>query len=148
MSAYEPGAPRAMLTTEVFFYGLFMDAGVLDAKGVRGTGSRLGVVRGWALRIGQRATIVPAPGEVVHGVVMAMSLHELERLYADATVQMYRPVAVLVREAAAGAARVAALAYVLPTPPAPDERNPDYAGKLRTLAERLGFPSDYTASIA
>ena len=137
-----------MLTTEVFFYGLFMDAGVLDAKGVRGTGSRLGIVRGWALRIGQRATIVPAPGKVVHGVVMRMSLRQLERLYAHPSVQMYRPVTVLVSGAAAGAVSLAAITYVLPAPPAPDERNPDYAAKLRTLAERLGFPSDYTKSLA
>ena len=137
-----------MLSTEVFFYGLFMDAGVLDAKGVRGTGSRLGAIHGWALRIGQRATIVPAPGEVVYGLVMEMSLLELERLYADASVQMYRPIAVLVSGAAAGVASVAALAYVLPAPPAPEERNPDYADKLRALMERLGFPRDYTASIA
>ena len=137
-----------MLTTEVFFYGLFMDAGVLDAKGVRGTGSRLGLVRGWALRIGRRATIVPAPDEVVHGVVTTMSLCELERLYADRSVQIYRPVAVLVSEVAAGAANVAALTYVLPAPPAPEERNTDYAAKLRALAKRLGLPNDYTNSIA
>ena len=138
----------APLTGDVFFYGLFMDAAVLEAKGVRGTGSRPGIVREWALRIGQRATLVPAPGEVVHGVVMAMPLPELDRLYAEASVQMYRPVAVLVETAAAGAAPVAALAYVLPEPPAPEERNPEYAARLRAVAERLGLPSHYTRSIA
>lgn len=138
----------APLTSDVFFYGLFMDAAVLSAKGVRGTGSRLGVVRDWALRIGQRATLVPAPGQVVHGVVMAMPLPELDRLYAEASVQMYRPVAVLVEAAGAQAAAVAALAFVLPEPPAPEERNPEYAARLRALAERLGLPSHYTSSIA
>jgi alcohol dehydrogenase class IV len=138
----------APLSSDVFFYGLFMDAAVLETKGVRGAGSRLGVVHDWALRIGQRATLVPAPGEVVHGVVMAMPLPELDRLYAEASVQMYRPVAVLVEAAAAATGPgVAALAYVLPEPPAPEERNPDYAAKLRALAERLGLPGDYTRSI-
>lgn len=132
------------LASDVFFYGLFMDAAVLEAKGVRATGSRHGFVRDWALRISQRATLVPAPGEVVHGVVMAMPLPELDRLYADASVQMYRPVAVVVEGAATGAA----LAYVLPEPPAPEERNPEYAAKLRALAERLGLPGRYTRSIA
>lgn len=131
------------LTSDVFFYGLFMDAAVLEAKGVRATGSRQGFVRDWALRISQRATLVPAPGEVVHGVVMAMPLPELDRLYADASVEMYRPVAVLVEGAATGAA----LAYVLPEPPAPEERDPEYAAKLRALAERLGLPDHYTRSI-
>ena len=134
----------AELTSDVFFYGLFMEAAVLEAKGVRATESRQGFVRDWSLRIGQRATIVPALGEVVHGVVMAMELPELDRLYADASVRMYRPVAVLVE----GAASRAALAYVLPEPPAPEEHNPEYAAKLRALAERLGLPGHYTRSIA
>ena len=136
-----------MTRSEVFFYGLFMDAAVLEAKGVRSTHRRLAVVRGWALRIGQRATLVPAPDEAVHGVLMTLPLADLDRLYAEASVQMYRPVAVLVEPAAGEAAAVAALAYVLPEPPAPEERNPEYATKLRALAERLGLPGEYTRSI-
>lgn len=142
-------------TTNVFFYGLFMDAAVLEAKGVRPTQSRLAVVRGWALRIGQRATVVPAPGEAVHGVLMTLPLADVDRLYAEASVQMYRPVAVLAEptDQAAGAAAgeaatpVAALAYLLPEPPAPSERNHEYATKLRALAERLGLPAEYCRSI-
>ena len=140
----------APLTTDVFFYGLFMDTAVLETKGVRSTQSRLAVVRGWALRIGQRATLVPAPDEAVHGVLMALPLADVDRLYAEASVQMYRPVAVLV-EPTGGmvgeATAVAALAYVLPEPPAPAERNPEYATKLRALAERLGLPGEYSRSI-
>ena len=141
----------APLTTDVFFYGLFMDAAVLEAKGVRSTQSRLAVVRGWALRIGQRATLVPAPDETVHGVLMSLTVADVDRLYAEASVQMYRPVAVLIEPAAGAAAHkaaaVAALAYVLPEPPGPAERNPEYATKLRALAERLGLPGDYCRSI-
>jgi hypothetical protein len=141
----------APLTTEVFFYGLFMDTAVLEAKGVRITQNRLAVVRGWALRIGQRATLVPAPDGTVHGVLMALSLADIDGLYAEASVQMYRPVAVLAEPTAgtvAGeATAVAALAYVLPEPPAPTEHNPEYATKLRALAERLGLPGEYSRSI-
>ena len=54
----------------------------------------------------------------------------------------------LAADAVAGeAAAVAAPAYVLPEPPAPAERNPEYATKLRALAERLGLPGEYTRSI-
>jgi hypothetical protein len=137
-----------LLTSDVFFYGLFMDAAVLEAKGVRATGSRLGVVRDWSLRIGQRATLLPAPGRTVYGVLMTMSLTDLDRLYAEDSVRMYRPVAVLVETDGAEATAVAALAYVLPEPPALEERNPEYASRLRTLAEHLGLPSEYTRSIA
>jgi hypothetical protein len=133
------------LRTEVFFYGLFMDAAVLGAKGIGGAVGRPGVVRDWALRIGHRATLVPDPGHVVHGMLMSLRLPDVDRLYAEASVQMYRPVAVL---AEAGGTVVPALAYVLPEPPAPEERNPEYAARLRALAERLGLPADYTRSIA
>jgi hypothetical protein len=133
------------LRSDVFFYGLFMDAAVLEAKGVSGPGGRPGVVRDWALRIGHRATLVPEPGRAVYGVVTSLPLPALDRLYADASVQMYRPVAVLVE---AHGAVVPALAYVLPVPPAPEERNREYAAKLRALAERLGLPDEYTRSVA
>jgi hypothetical protein len=136
-----------LLTSNVFFYGLFMDAGVLEAKGVRGKGSRLGIVRDWSLRISQRATLVPAPGKAVYGVLMTLSLTDIDRLYAEDSVRMYRPVAVLVETDAPEPTAVAALAYVLPEPPAPEERNPEYASKLRRLAEHLGLPSECTRSI-
>jgi hypothetical protein len=32
-------------------------------------------------------------------------------------------------------------------PPSPEERNSDYARKLRALAQRLGFPPVYVTSI-
>jgi hypothetical protein len=132
------------LSSDVFFYGLFMDAAVLEAKGIGSTGGRAGVVRDWTLRIGHRATLIPDPGRAVHGVLMSLPLPDLDRLYAEASVQMYRPVAVLVE--ARGTA-TPALAYVLPEPPAPEERNPEYATKLRALAERLGLPAEYTQSL-
>jgi hypothetical protein len=71
---------------------------------------------------------------------------ELDRLYSEQSVQVYRPVAVQV-ELTDGRA-VPALSYVLPEPPGPAEHNEEYAKKLRALAERLGFPADYVASIA
>ena len=135
------------VVTDVFFYGLFMDASLLEAKGVRSTQSRLAVVRDWSLRIGQRATLIPDPNGAVHGVLMALTPADVDRLYAEESVRMYRPVAVLA-EPTAGDAVVPALAYVLPEPPAPDERNPEYATRLRALAERLGLPEGYTQSIS
>jgi hypothetical protein len=43
----------------VFFYGLFMDEELLRAKGVQPRSPRQACIRGFALRIGQRATLVP-----------------------------------------------------------------------------------------
>ena len=42
---------------------------------------------------------------------------------------------------------VAAVAYVLPEPPAPAERSPEYTTRLRALAERLGMADEYSRSI-
>jgi hypothetical protein len=134
-------------TSNVFFYGLFMDDDVLESKGVRGMGSRLGIVRDWSLRIGQRATLAPMPGKAVYGVLMTLSLTDIDRLYAEDSLRMYRPVAVLVETDDPEPSAAAALAYVLPEPPAPEERNPEYASVLRRLAELLGLPSEYTSSI-
>ena len=88
--------------------------------------------------------MLPTAGQTVHGVITGMTVADVERLYAEDSVRMYRPVAVLLEAEAA----VAAIAYVLPEPPAADEHNPEYAARLRSLCERLGFPEDYTARIA
>jgi len=40
-------------------------------------------VPGFALRIGQRATLVPDPKAHVYGVLMELSHDEIERVYAE-----------------------------------------------------------------
>jgi hypothetical protein len=136
------------LSTDVFFYGLFMDGALLEAKGVHVRAARRGVVRDWALRIGERATLIPERGRSVHGVLMSLSLPDLQRLYSEPSVQMYRPVAVLVELEEGQETMVPALAYVLPEAPGAEEGNSEYAAKLRALAERLGLPGEYVASIS
>jgi|SRR6266850_5873638 len=48
-------------TINVFFYGLFMDAEALRAKGLHPTNSRQVCVLGMALQIGKRATLEQSP---------------------------------------------------------------------------------------
>jgi hypothetical protein len=129
----------------VFFYGLFMDAESLRARGAEPAGVRAASVPGFALRVGRRATLVPAAEDRAHGVVMELTHDEIERLYADPSVQAYRPEAV-VAELADGT-RIPALCYNLVVPPGPDEANPEYAAKLRDLARRLALPDEYVARI-
>jgi hypothetical protein len=130
---------------DVFFYGLFMDQELLRAKGLDPQGAELAVVPEWALRIGARAALVPQPGGRVHGVVMSLSLSELARLYAEPGVSAYQPQAVMAQLASGGC--IAALCYNLPVPPSPAERNPEYAARLRAVAETLCLPAEYVASI-
>jgi gamma-glutamyl AIG2-like cyclotransferase len=130
---------------DVFFYGLFMDRQLLEGKGIRPEDVRLAAVPGFGLRLGARAALASAPGAEVHGVLMKLSHADLEKLYSEPSVQAYRPEPVLA--VAGNGVAVAALCYNLPEPPGPDERNAEYAAKLRALAQRIGLPSEYVSSI-
>ena len=134
-----------MRRVDVFFYGLFMDEELLRAKGLEIEGAELAAVDGLALRIGQRAALVPTPGGRVHGIVFSLTLSELDRLYSEPSVRAYRPQAVLAQLASGGV--IAALCYNLPQPPSPTEHNPEYAAKLRAVAQKVGLPTEYVASI-
>ena len=77
---------------------------------------------------------------------MKLSHADIEKLYAEPSVRMYRAEPVLAVTAPNDTA-VAALCYNLPEPPSPVERDAEYASKLRSLAKRVGLPTDYVESI-
>ncbi|HET6594060.1 MAG TPA: gamma-glutamylcyclotransferase family protein [Anaerolineales bacterium] len=134
-----------MRRIDVFFYGLFMDEDLLRAKGVMPMDISPAFVPGFQLCIGNRATLVPAQSGRVFGQIASLSHEELEQLYSEPGLQAYRPEAVLA-QLLTGENRPA-LCFNLLDPPSPQERNPEYAAKLRALAQRLDFPADYVASI-
>jgi len=76
---------------------------------------------------------------------MELTHGEIEQLYAEPSVRAYRPEAVIAE--LNDGSRVPALCFNLVEPPNPEERNSEYAAKLRDLAYRLGLPSDYVNSI-
>ena len=129
----------------VFFYGLFIDPALLAKQGVLATNIVRAVIHGYALRIGNRASIVPEPGALVHGMIMSIDRADIARLYATASLSAYEPEAVLAHVDDGGVE--AALCYSLPEPPAMDSRNEAYAAELKTVAARLGFPDEYVARI-
>jgi hypothetical protein len=129
----------------VFFYGLFMDVELLRSKGAAPLNLRRASVRGFALRIGQRATLLPVPGACAYGVLMELTQTQLEHLYSEPSVSTYRPEAVLAE--LDDGTKVPALCFNLTEVPKPDERNSEYAARLRELAKRLGLPRDYVANI-
>src|SRR5713226_4239945 len=106
----------AVRRLDVFFYGLFMDKDLLQAKGVQPAFIRSASVEGFVLRIGERASHVPDESGRVHGVVASLSHDELEKLYSEPSV---RPEAVLAHLANGGV--IAALCFNLPQPPSPAE---------------------------
>ena len=130
---------------DVFFYGLFIDEQLLRAEGVVPHNGCRAIVRDQTVRVGRRAALVPSSGKHAHGMIFALTLADVARLYGAPSLQAYRPYAVLA-ELADGAV-VPALCYNLPEPPTPDERNAEYAAKLRDAARRVGLPKEYVDSL-
>ena len=130
---------------DAFFYGLFMDVEVLRQSGAKPANPRRAYVAEFALRVGQRATLVPSPGARAYGMLIALTHAELERLYTAPGLEHYRPEAVLAQPIEGIA--VPALCYNLLQAPEAHERNPDYALRLKSVLTKLGFPADYVASI-
>jgi hypothetical protein len=130
---------------DVFFYGLFMDAESLRAKGFDPVNGRQACVSGMVLRIGRRATLVPDPTKCAHGFVFGLTHDEIDRLYAEPSVAAYRPEAVIAQ--LPDRSCVPALCFNLPPSGEIVGANPEYAEKLRAVAGRLGLPADYVAGI-
>jgi hypothetical protein len=130
---------------DVFFYGLFMDDALLREKGINPMNRRIAFVENFCLVIGARATLTPCPGRTAHGVLFSLTHNEVDALYAEDSVSVYRPEAVSAR---LGDGRATpALCFNLPVPPSTNERNPQYVSKLRELASRIGLPQSYVSSI-
>jgi hypothetical protein len=129
-----------------FFYGLFMDSDVLGESQVVAANPRRAYVDGYALRIGRRATLVPASEARVYGMVFALTHDEFEKLYTAAGLEQYRPEAILAYSMEGES--LPALCYNLREMPDPDEANTEYATRLRAVLGKLEFPPDYIASIS
>jgi hypothetical protein len=129
-----------------FFYGLFMDAEILQDSGAGPMNPRRAFVDDFALRIGQRATLLPSPGARAYGMLFSLTHAELDRLYAAPGLELYSPEAVLARTL--DGAATPALCYNLREAPRPEERNPEYAARLQRTLSKLNFPADYVASIS
>ena len=133
-----------MTTVKVFFYGLFMDESQLATKGIRPSRASIGYAEGYALRIGQRATLVRCPDSCVYGVLMDIAADEAESLYAEESVADYLPETVTVELMDGTSAE--ATCYNLPGDQITGT-NIRYAESLLDLATRLHFPEYYLEQI-
>jgi hypothetical protein len=130
---------------DLFFYGLFMDEALLREKGMDPRNRRAACVENFSLVIGARATLVPCQGQTVYGLLFSLTHAEVDALYGETSVSLYRPEAVAAQ--LADGSVTPALCFNLPEPPPLTERNPQYASKLKELAARLGLPQSYVSSI-
>lgn len=80
---------------EVFFYGLFMNGAILRQSGVTPSNPRRARVTDFALRIGERATLVSSNGAQAFGMLMALTHADLDLLYNAPGLEQYRPEAVI-----------------------------------------------------
>jgi hypothetical protein len=133
----------AETTRDVFFYGLFMDEELLRAKGANPQAPRKAVVSGRRLRIGQRAMLVPDAAARAYGMVFALTDRELEVLYAEPGLDLYTAERVVAtyEDGTSRAVTTYNLAQAMATGPS----NQEYAARLRSVLERLGFPTDDAA---
>lgn len=130
---------------EGFFYGLFMDADILESIGVRPVNPRRAYADGYALRIGKRATLVPSDGDRAYGVVFSLTDEEFARLYAAPGLEEYQPRTIRVQVLEGDV--VLAACYNLREAPKRGEANEEYAARLREVLRKLDFPAEYVDSV-
>lgn len=128
----------------VFFYGLFMDEALLASKGITPRHSEVGYVDGFALRIGERATLVRSAGARSYGVMMNISSDQAKELYTQSSVADYAPEPVTV--GLLDGRETGAFCYNLPVDRITGT-NKVYAEALWELANNLGFPEQYLLEI-
>jgi hypothetical protein len=131
---------------DCFFYGLFMDEGVLANSGVNAKNPRRAFVQNYALFIGARATLGRSNGSRAYGMVFEVTHEDLNRLYGSPGLEEYLPEAIIVSTLEGAASP--ALCYNLSIMPGPNDSNPEYASKLRAVLNNLDFPSEYVSGVS
>ena len=129
---------------KVFFYGLFMDEGLLAKKGIVPSDAVVGYVDGFGLRIGERATLLRFAGTRAYGVMMEISSVEVKNLYSESSVADYVPEPVTVQ--LVDGSQVEASCYILPGDKITGT-NKGYAEALLDLAKELDLPESYLGEI-
>jgi len=122
----------------VFFYGLYMDPEILKLKNVEPRDPQIGYAKHFELRIGNKATLLRAPGMKAHGIVYSLTQGEIDALYKESGLTEYNPEAVMVH---IGSNAIPTLCCNLTVPPEADESNPEYEQKLLAAMERLEVPN-------
>jgi hypothetical protein len=131
----------------VFFYGSYINFGVLRGVGLVPEQWEVARLDGFDIRIRPRANLVPSDQHCVYGIVATATHAELARLYAharDVLGEVYLPQAVLA-QTLAGLWRPA-LCYLCPEM---DPRPADnaYVERITGPARDFGFPPWYIARL-
>lgn len=129
---------------DVFFYGLFMDEAILHKNGLKPAMLRKAYLEDYTLKIGNRASLIPAKGKKAYGLVIKVDETATLKLYTESSVADYVPEAVKV--VTTTGVQVNATCYNLPLAHITGT-NTAYAQALYVLARSLDFPEDYLEHI-
>lgn len=130
----------------IFFYGLFMDVSLLQAKGLRPQLVGPAKLPDYRIHIGRRATLIPSPGSTSYGMLVDLPEEDVDELYSAPDVRDYRPDsinAVLLSDRTTRSS----LCYNLPADKLGAGANFEYAQRLSALVLELGFPPAYASEI-
>jgi uncharacterized cupin superfamily protein len=122
---------------DFFFYGLFMDEAVLREKGLEPRSPRKAVVPGFALRIEERALLVPRFGAQAFGMVFSLDAAAAASLYQAPGLEAYRCSRVLAFFEDGSFNWVLTYCRRDAGGSAPDA---DYRRRLEGILQRLGLP--------
>ena len=129
---------------EVFFYGLFMDEDILVKNGIDPSNPRKGYLKDYALKIGNRASLIQFKNEKAYGILMEVNEEEITKLYAEKSVADYIPEEVTI--VTGSNEQQTATCYNLPAELLTGT-NELYAKSLYELAKKLNFPKEYLDKI-
>lgn len=121
-----------------------MDPDLLREKGFNPHSMKQAYLKGFGLRIGEKATLERAEEESSYGTVIQLENDELERLYGSGGVEDYAPQSVLV--AAMTGETIEAVSYILPMENITGS-NSEYAITLAGIAKKLDLPEGYIREI-
>jgi len=125
---------------EGFFYGLYMDPGLLTSLGFEPIESRVAKLDGYELDLHGLAKIIPKSDSTVWGMLTKLRRSDLDAMYAFETTKAYKATAVEVTTA-----DDAAVSVVCYNVPADDgaEFNREYLEKLVEVAKKMKLPGHY-----
>jgi hypothetical protein len=131
-------------STSVFFYGSFINLGVLAGNGIVPENIEVARLTGYDICIAPLATLVRSDRHSVYGILCTAQHDALQYLYAQKWVAAYRPEAVAV-ETRQGRMALALCWIAPPFLPAPAAD--DYIDRIAGPARDFGFPAWYVERI-
>jgi len=121
----------------VFFYGLYMDEEILKSKGVKPRNKRRAIADGYALRLGNMATLLKKENATAYGMVYSLTHEEMDILYKNSGLTQYVNEALMVE--LEDKSNIVTLCSVLLDEPKADERNDEYYQKLVSCMKKYGL---------